>query len=285
MRRIKFNELSLWYVLIVIIVLYFLSIFLLYWLFGPWESGSDFGDTLGAINTLFAGLAFGGIIYTIFLQREELVLQRKDLELTRDELRGQKEEFITQNQTLNIQRFENTFFQLITLHHKIVDNIDLIETYRFNSSIKLIRSVSINPSIENRERLVYGRDVFMMRYIDMKDELAKHSTVIRLSEVYSKHYELFQTDVGHYFRNLYRIIKFVDSSDIADKYTYTSIIRAQLSDYELLWLFYNCISDKGKDKFKPLIEKYTLFKNLPSDKLADSSSHKSFYNESAFTRS
>ena len=47
----------------------------------------------GAVNTLFSGLAFAGVIYTILmqsselkLQREALALQRNELELTRNEL-------------------------------------------------------------------------------------------------------------------------------------------------------------------------------------------------------
>lgn len=44
------------------------------------------GDMYGGLNTLFSGLAFAGLIYTVMLQREELGLQRKELELTRAEL-------------------------------------------------------------------------------------------------------------------------------------------------------------------------------------------------------
>ena len=46
----------------------------------------SFGDSFGAINSLFSGLAFAGIIYTILLQRKELSLQRKELTDTRKEL-------------------------------------------------------------------------------------------------------------------------------------------------------------------------------------------------------
>lgn len=46
----------------------------------------QFGDMFGAVNSLFTGLAFAGIILTILLQREELVLQRQELGLTRDQL-------------------------------------------------------------------------------------------------------------------------------------------------------------------------------------------------------
>lgn len=45
------------------------------------------GDMFGAINSLFSGLAFAGLIYTIYLQRVQLELQRKELEDTRDELK------------------------------------------------------------------------------------------------------------------------------------------------------------------------------------------------------
>ena len=45
-----------------------------------------FGDSFGAINALFAGLAFAGLIYAIMLQRQELQLQREELRLTRQEL-------------------------------------------------------------------------------------------------------------------------------------------------------------------------------------------------------
>lgn len=67
------------------------------------------------------------------------------------------------------------------------------------------------------------------------------------------------------------------------KYSYTSIIRAQLSDYELLWLFYNCLSNNGTDFFKPLVEKYSLLKNMPKDKLTNDKFLEE-YNESAFKK-
>lgn len=55
--------------------------------FDDWQTRGQFGDVFGAVNALFSGLAFAGLIYTVLLQREELSLQRKELELTRQELR------------------------------------------------------------------------------------------------------------------------------------------------------------------------------------------------------
>ena len=86
-----------------------------------------FGDMFGAVNALFSGLAFAGVIYAILLQRKELSLQRRELELTRAELKGQKIQLENQNKTLQVQNFENTFFQMLMLHHQIVNSIDKIE--------------------------------------------------------------------------------------------------------------------------------------------------------------
>lgn len=79
-----------------------------------------------------------------------------------------------------------------------------------------------------------------------------------------------QTYFDHYFRHLYTIIKFVDNADFLsfdEKYKYTSMVRATLSRYELIWLFYNGISSVGKLKFKRLIEQYSLLKNIREDLL------------------
>jgi len=51
----------------------------------PMERGT-FGDMFGGVNSLFSGLAFLGIILTIFLQSKELSLQREELRFTRKEL-------------------------------------------------------------------------------------------------------------------------------------------------------------------------------------------------------
>lgn len=49
----------------------------------PWAVRGQFGDMFGAVNTLFSGLAFAGVIFAIILQSRELSLQRKELALSR----------------------------------------------------------------------------------------------------------------------------------------------------------------------------------------------------------
>jgi hypothetical protein len=109
-----------------------------------------FGDMFGSINALFSGLALAGIILTILLQRKELKLQREELRETRTE-------FETQNETLKLQRFENTFFSILNLHHQIVSAIDY-RYYKSKEKERGIQRVMISATPEDKESVtIIGR--------------------------------------------------------------------------------------------------------------------------------
>ena len=103
-------------------------------------------------------------------------------------------------------------------------------------------------------------------------------------------YKLFFSDyhhlLAHYFRVLYHIFKFIDTSQLSedDKSNYANIARAQLSSYELCLMFYNGIYGEGKVGFKPLIEKYGILKHLDTTLLLNPEhrDNRMFYNETAF---
>jgi Putative phage abortive infection protein len=222
-----------------------------------------FGDMFGGLNALFSGFAFVGLIYAILLQRQDLSLQRQELRATRKELAGQREEQEKQNKFLELQTFENTFFQMLRTLNDIVNSIDLR-----------------NPNGTITEQ---GRDCFLVfegRLFRLIQQRAP-SDLKCVGDVYSEYYRKYRQEVGHYYRVLYNLVKFVDQSQIADKRFYTNIVRAQLSDAEVYLLFYNCLSKLGAEKFKPLVEKYALLKMIQSEILFDKS-HNEFYASKAF---
>lgn len=59
----------------------------------------QYGDMFGAVNALFSGLAFAGLIFALLLQQQELNLQREELRLTRQELHGQTKALADQANT------------------------------------------------------------------------------------------------------------------------------------------------------------------------------------------
>jgi len=74
------------YLAIGVVGLWAVSFLIIVFAVGSWQERGQLGDLFGVVNSLFSGLAFAGVIYTIYLQREELSLQRRELQLTRDEL-------------------------------------------------------------------------------------------------------------------------------------------------------------------------------------------------------
>lgn len=259
------------------------------------EKPNEFGDSAGATNGLFSALAFAGVIYAIFLQKNELELQRQELKDTRKEIAGQRKESELQNETLRRQRFENTFFQMMSLQQEIVNTL----SYTYS----IFTSKGIGNSVFK------GRDVFRALYekgnayyIDIQQKkidcqnlkealFKKHNSfrkmtvdpssqenpdVISFVEPYFDYSPYNDADqpqyLDHYFRHLYRMVKFIDETkllpdDFDERYQYTSMIRATFSRYEFVWLFYNGLSDNGI-KFKLLMERYALLRGIRLDMLA-----------------
>lgn len=203
-----------------------------------------FGDSWGGVNAIISAFAFAGVIVTLFLQNRDLNLQRK-------EMARQREEFEKENETLKYQRFENTFFNMLSQFQEVVNNLKVIKG----------------------EYSGEGRSCFEKTYekneaeeiMDDFDYLSMYSIILRYGVNGYKRSDLPKF-FDHYFRLLYRILKFVDESklitDFDEKYEYTAMLRAMLSRYELVWLYYNGLSPYGEEKLKPLIERYAMLNNL-----------------------
>lgn len=81
-----------------VIILFLLNFSMVFFVPGENTRGT-FGDQFGAVNALFSGLAFTGLIYTIILQRRDLEIQRHDLKLQREEIALNRKEMEEQRQT------------------------------------------------------------------------------------------------------------------------------------------------------------------------------------------
>lgn len=79
-------------------------------------------------------------------------------------------------------------------------------------------------------------------------------------------------------------MKFVDHSQLEDtaKRLYTNLVRAQLSNFEVYLLFYNCVTKLGNIKFKPLVQKYALLKHFNFELALHGKSDRELYNPMAF---
>ena len=220
----------------------------------PWllskHSGIDFtstgqiGDTIGGIMGPFIAIAAAGLTFIAFwVQYKANIQQRHDIA---------------------IERFESNLFEMMHLQQEITNG--LIVEY-FNET-------------RNKREFSRGREVFRRIYFDFTNRMKFPDREMSLAlnkalDVWpdlKKHLSKIEMmwNLDHYFRHLYRIFKYIYDADQTlitndKKYEYASIVRATLSEYELVLLFYNGFSHP---KFKELIEEYALLNNLHIDSLA-----------------
>jgi hypothetical protein len=320
MKQKYFSKIAMWVLIILslVLIIYIVVYIIRYYnhnliLFNPPQnythteydfkplSPNEIGDSIGGILNPIIGLCATMLTFLAFY------MQKMANDQVRDQFKEQKIIDFKQN-------FENTFFNLVSIHHQIVNTIDFRSSkiYYLNPDIKeyiikndiynkeYIEDLTEDHSLQSRDVFKFSSDIL---FTLVEDELIFNGTIknkndkatidsmaeryrglkfkkykityrnefitSHLIEIYNFVYNNLATDFGHYFRNLYRIIKMIhetefDKNQINNykiKYSYTSIIRAQLSDDEISWLFFNALSNRGR-KFKPLLEKYSLLKGI-----------------------
>jgi hypothetical protein len=190
-----------------------------------YEKAGQFGDSFGPLSSLMAALAAVGA-WLAFQQSKE-------------------------------QAFETTFYSLLSHHNSIVNSIDILQQTRVKDDAGVSKLVTGDT--------FQGRDAFrrMLRILrstvaglKYEDELEK------VSEGYRRFYFRYEDQLAHYFRTIYHIVSFVDSSNVRHKGLYIKILRAQLSNSEQILLLYNVTVGFGFGKFRFLAERHSLFHNM-----------------------
>jgi hypothetical protein len=230
----------------------------------------------GAAGSLFSLAAFL-VVYLAF--EEQIASEVKRDQEAREERRLRRK-----------QDFENTFFRLLNLHSSIVEGLqdvrlqsesnlhgrncfqrwhqELVANY--GAAVKEARAAGQMRGRESKTGSLHAE-------VELDKSIAEHA--------YLNSYDMLQGNIPHYFRTFYHIIKFVDNSealkDHREKIYYTSLARAQLTGYELAFLFYNCVSEIGQRKMRPLTEKYQLLEHLDTKLLLDKE-HRGWLHEDAF---
>jgi len=259
-----------------------------------WQMRGVYGDKFGAVNALFSAFAFAGIIFALILQRNDLSLQRASID--------------QQTESARLQNFENSFFSLLNTYSSIVEQLvsrnddrgrivfsEFIASMKAKSTylalfaalrkltkdevFEIRASQTINDTaskkllredIANIQVAITAKDGSIDKYLDA--DLVMHL------EYLNSGYNLAHTETGgalsHYFRNLYVLLKFIDSAEHLDeeqKKNYSRIVRAQLSEDELVCLAYNCIATPdgihathtfGKPKMSALCKRFNIFKHI-----------------------
>jgi uncharacterized membrane protein len=222
------------------------------------------GDFFGGIlNPIFAFLGLIMLLVTLYQNQKELSLSRKEFSESKVALQAQAE-------TLEKQRFEDTFFSLLEQHNNTLEKI----------TTGTVSTSESGYTKEHPSLVCYLKDILVgggifIRIFETHQDL-KNSKL----ELTKKHNEINQ-----YFRILYQILKFIanncPSSTVYKMFSlekmlatecsteekmYSNIVRSFLTEeiYFLLAINCACLNEKGQYiKYKTMLERYSFLEHMP----------------------
>ena len=200
---------------------------------------SMLGEFLGgAVGSIWA---LAGVIL-FFLA---LIYQRRELALQRDELLETRQILSNQSKTIEIQQFENTFFQLLEFHLEAAKRIETSEGG--NGFDKMFADFKKAVGDVKRKR--------------KKDGSSENLDAQAFETSFASVYDGYRNTLSHYIESYKALIFLVDEKSKDPKF-YVNIIKPHLTEQEVLIQFYYLVLYNKDNRFKKIVENYGLFERL-----------------------
>jgi hypothetical protein len=246
------------------------------------------GDTIGGLMTPFINLSaviVTGLAFYMQYRANQVQVQIFTHQIKQTERQFKKEQLYQETQN-KVQQFESQFFEMLRLHKENVDELNIISVVN-GKQVSKRQAFKTFLSYINFDHLPFiheykhAYDVFFWGwnsdYIDI-DSLSYswHRIIEGPKEAdYSfpidfREYKGYSSSLGHYFRHLFLMVKFVAYSDAITDYKskmkYLKILRAQLSNHEQIMLFYNWLGsgygDTWENEENKFFTEYKIIHNL-----------------------
>jgi len=200
------------------------------------DGWGQLGDFVGGIlNPVFGFLSFMALIVTLLIQSKELAASTKAIQ--------------RQGENLKVQSFEAGLFSMINIHHENVKGILLAP----KGGNKFEGRATFNEFVR-RLKEAYS---LTRKLIASSDEIEIHIAA------YKSFFRTNEEFIGYYLRFIGQLLVYVDARHLEEKEHYWSIIKSQLSDDEVLLIFYHLAFWNSKVSFSK-IKSSGFFSNLSS---------------------
>lgn len=227
------------------------------------SKAGTFGDSFGALNSLFTGLGFAGLLITIFLQREDLKLTRMELSETRAEIK-------LQSRTFQQQQFEESFYRLLTLYR---DNLTQLSIKSEGSSNVRVHGIDALSLLQQKFDDACGAAGIMMFPSNSNNNDKDDYT-----------YWLYKTSSMIFFRQtrytetLNSILSLIESECFLSEKRehYLKILSSQFTIYEIKFLFYQAFLNPNYQALRSVISTSPSFLERFSSSSIPSGHCKSF---------
>ncbi len=135
-----------------VILVWVVSGIIIYYLVPNWSDRGTVGDMFGAVNALYSGLAFVGLIYTIIMQREEIQLNRQEIEMNRKELKKSANAQLQSQKALQDQVLQTNLTTKINAMSTIINYYN-IQIANPNNSAEIVERAKLK-----RKKLIHAID-------------------------------------------------------------------------------------------------------------------------------
>lgn len=262
------------------------------------EEFAQYGDFVGGIVGSIWALA-GVILFYVALneQRKDLRINQKALKQQIKEFKLQRKELEETKNVFNIQKFDNTFFNLLgilnDIFHSMSLDTNMVNTLGrkrnntpqthsgngfFSESLIItegwFKELPLYQNIDNRKELKLKYIEHLQKafpgvsqdmYELLDNFLIDNSISSRYKLGFFQFYVGFHSDLDKYVSYVLQILRYLNKSSLInpdlDFSDYPEFIKAQLSNDEklVIWL---CTEIKGLDQ--SLFLKYDIFKGMKS---------------------
>jgi len=213
------------------------------------EDWGLFGDYLGGVlNPILAFASFMVVLVSLYENRAQAA----------DERRARGREAVL-----------HAFTRMLERVHEVVRDLRYQRT-RVTPVGLAIASAAVAE--------VRGREAFRYLFQDYLKTPHTHERTGRDAPAIERYVESMKAleadwgyELGVYFRLIGHLFTFLDTADLPleERTRLANFARAQLSSFELSLLFYHGLWGEGRATFKPLAEKYGVFKHLHPEHVLD----------------
>ena len=227
-----------------------------------------FGDFFGGVlNPTFTLLGLLALLSTIRIQSkalqvssEELLNSRKELELTREELSRSTLAQQEQSESIKLQNFENTFFNMIDLHNSNISNLILTQYLQPSSRIQYY--FINNKPVSLKDNKDYNSKKAIAQLVSIFKQYNKDYNENDIVLSYEYFYKEYEEILSHYFDTIYQILYFIKQNENSNKSQYSNLFRSQFSKSELKLLYYHGTSRFALKTLKPLLESFQFLEYI-----------------------
>lgn len=269
---------------------------------GKNEFLGDYGSFLGGVIGSITSLVTVYLVYQTFkLQKKLLKSQKKELKKTQDQLKR--------------QQFETVFFNMLNMINTIGSAFPSISSKSFFMHFMDELKLNYTPVNETSSHDIYNKIIQALderhslglfkegsKFRDVNKDLIPNGKMIfqewrrkdirneqeYIGELYLQLFYLNNSELSHFFRYIHgTVIYIIEEREIyGDESKYINMIQSQLTNHQLLVMFYNCLSTvsltrKREPRIKNLFDKYEMFHNLPIQLLIRPN-HQDFYPNTNF---